>query len=93
MAQPCATPVAKVIEWRDLPGMPKERKSDTKMNHPRQQFAALPIIIRDGETMVMLVTSRETHRWVPKALRRWCGWYVRAGLSQLMHGIFPNRST
>lgn len=48
--------------------MPKKRKSGTKTNHPRQQFAALPITIRDGETMVMLVTSRETHRWVlPKS--------------------------
>ncbi len=39
------------------------------------QFAALPFIEKDGETMVMLVTSRETKRWVlPK------GW-AEKGLS------------
>ncbi len=29
-----------------------------------RQFAALPIAEREGEQMVMLVTSRETGRWV-----------------------------
>jgi 8-oxo-dGTP pyrophosphatase MutT (NUDIX family) len=29
-----------------------------------RQFAALPFTEREGETMVMLVTSRETRRWV-----------------------------
>lgn len=28
------------------------------------QYAALPLQERDGETCVLLVTSRETHRWV-----------------------------
>ena len=28
------------------------------------QYAALPIAEQAGETMVMLVTSRETHRWI-----------------------------
>jgi 8-oxo-dGTP pyrophosphatase MutT (NUDIX family) len=40
-----------------------------------QQFAALPLAIRERETRVMLVTSRETKRWVlPK------GW-AEAGLA------------
>jgi 8-oxo-dGTP pyrophosphatase MutT (NUDIX family) len=30
----------------------------------RRQYGALPIAVRDGETMVMLVTSRETRRWI-----------------------------
>ena len=29
-----------------------------------RQFAALPFVERNGETVVMLVTSRETRRWV-----------------------------
>ncbi len=29
-----------------------------------RQFAALPLAERDGETVVLLVTSRETGRWV-----------------------------
>ena len=29
-----------------------------------RQFAALPLMVRDGETMVMLLTSRRTRRWV-----------------------------
>jgi 8-oxo-dGTP pyrophosphatase MutT (NUDIX family) len=29
-----------------------------------KQYAALPCTRRDGELMVMLVTSRETHRWI-----------------------------
>lgn len=45
-------------------GMAKKQKSETKSRPSRQQFAALPITVRDGETMVMLVTSRETHRWI-----------------------------
>ena len=40
-----------------------------------QQFAALPLDVRERETRVMLVTSRETKRWVlPK------GW-AEAGLA------------
>ena len=39
----------------------------------RTQYAALPIAVRDGEIRVMLVTSRETRRWViPK------GWPEKA---------------
>lgn len=49
---------------RDTSGMTKKRQLGTKAKQPRQQFVALPINVRDGETMVMLVTSRETHRWV-----------------------------
>src|SRR4051812_16166662 len=30
----------------------------------RSQYAVLPIAIRDGEFSVLLVTSRETHRWI-----------------------------
>jgi len=39
---------------------------------PGRQFAALPVTERDGETLVLLVTSRDTGRWVlPK------GWAER----------------
>jgi 8-oxo-dGTP pyrophosphatase MutT (NUDIX family) len=31
---------------------------------PRAQLAALPVAVRDGRTQVLLVTSRETRRWV-----------------------------
>lgn len=30
----------------------------------RKQYAALPYIQKDGQTLVMLVTSRETKRWI-----------------------------
>jgi 8-oxo-dGTP pyrophosphatase MutT (NUDIX family) len=30
----------------------------------RKQYAALPYAVRDGELVVMLVTSRETRRWI-----------------------------
>jgi 8-oxo-dGTP pyrophosphatase MutT (NUDIX family) len=33
-------------------------------NKPRKQYAALPYVVRNGELVVMLVTSRETHRWI-----------------------------
>jgi 8-oxo-dGTP pyrophosphatase MutT (NUDIX family) len=39
-------------------------KDKGKPDRPGQQFAALPFLRRKGETLVMLVTSRETHRWV-----------------------------
>jgi 8-oxo-dGTP pyrophosphatase MutT (NUDIX family) len=39
-------------------------KRVAKRGRPGRQFAALPLTEREGETMVMLVTSRETHRWV-----------------------------
>jgi 8-oxo-dGTP pyrophosphatase MutT (NUDIX family) len=31
---------------------------------PRTQFAALPTAVRAGQLQVMLITSRETRRWV-----------------------------
>ena len=31
---------------------------------PRKQYAALPLAEREGQTAVMLVTSRETRRWI-----------------------------
>jgi 8-oxo-dGTP pyrophosphatase MutT (NUDIX family) len=31
---------------------------------PGRQFAALPLMVRNGETLVMLVTTRESRRWV-----------------------------
>ena len=46
--------------------MARRRKSKNrgKPDRPGRQFAALPFLRREGETMAMLVTSRETHRWV-----------------------------
>src|SRR5215218_10824914 len=41
--------------------MPRERERKRK---PRRQCAALPLAEAGGETRVMLVTSRETRRWV-----------------------------
>jgi 8-oxo-dGTP pyrophosphatase MutT (NUDIX family) len=29
-----------------------------------QQYAALPYRVRDGELQILLVTSRQTHRWI-----------------------------
>jgi hypothetical protein len=37
-------------------------KPDKK--RPGRQFAALPLMVRNGETLVMLVTTRESRRWV-----------------------------
>jgi 8-oxo-dGTP pyrophosphatase MutT (NUDIX family) len=42
--------------------MPPKRVA--KRGRPGRQFAALPFTEQEGETMIMLVTSRETHRWV-----------------------------
>ena len=44
--------------------MSRKPKPNARKKHPRQQFAALPIAMREGEVVVMLVTSRETQRWV-----------------------------
>ncbi|MFC7478399.1 NUDIX hydrolase [Dankookia sp. GCM10030260] len=41
----------------------KQKLREIKTSSGRQ-CAALPLTMRDGETMVMLVTSRETRRWV-----------------------------
>lgn len=39
----------------------------------RTQYAALPFVVRDGKPLVMLITSRETRRWIiPK------GWPEKA---------------
>jgi 8-oxo-dGTP pyrophosphatase MutT (NUDIX family) len=49
---------------RKAKGKPKPKAS--------KQYAALPYTVRDGQLLVMLVTSRETHRWViPK------GWPIK----------------
>lgn len=49
---------------------PRER--GTRDSEARQQVAALPYRLRDGALNVLLVTSRETRRWVlPK------GWPMR----------------
>lgn len=44
--------------------MPRKRKARERKEHSGRQCAALPLAVQDGETMVMLVTSRETRRWV-----------------------------
>jgi 8-oxo-dGTP pyrophosphatase MutT (NUDIX family) len=44
--------------------MPRKQKSRERKGHSGRQCAALPLAVRDGEIMVMLVTSRETRRWV-----------------------------
>ncbi len=41
-----------------LPGHKKKRKKMLR------QYAALPYTVRDGELLFLLVTSRETRRWV-----------------------------
>src|SRR4051794_3326365 len=40
------------------------RKRTGKRDSSGRQFAALPLAEKEGEAMVMLVTSRETGRWV-----------------------------
>ena len=45
-------------------GHRRKSKNRGKPDRPGRQFAALPFSPWKGETMVMLVTSRETHRWV-----------------------------
>jgi hypothetical protein len=45
-------------------GMPRKRKPRERKERSGRQCAALPLAVRDGEIMVMLVTSRETRRWV-----------------------------
>jgi 8-oxo-dGTP pyrophosphatase MutT (NUDIX family) len=52
----------------------KRRLSETKAMRRGRQCAAFPFQERDGETHVLLVTSRETKRWVlPK------GWTEKPG--------------
>lgn len=45
-------------------GMPKKNQARAPKERAGRQFAALPLVVREGETRVMLVTSRETRRWV-----------------------------
>lgn len=45
-------------------GMTKKERTRTSKKRAGKQFAALPLAIREGEVRVMLVTSRETRRWV-----------------------------
>jgi 8-oxo-dGTP pyrophosphatase MutT (NUDIX family) len=45
-----------------MPG--KRRRSGGKKQVSIAQCAALPVAVRDGETMAMLVTSRTGRRWV-----------------------------
>jgi len=44
--------------------MPKKLPLNPKKKRPGRQFAALPLADQDGETRVMLVTTRGTGRWV-----------------------------
>jgi len=41
-----------------------QKAKHTHKSRPRKQYAALPYTVRDGELVVMLVTSRETRRWI-----------------------------
>src|SRR3954464_3330638 len=44
--------------------MPSKSKVRALMAASGKQYAALPLAVRNGEVQVMLVTSRETRRWV-----------------------------
>jgi 8-oxo-dGTP pyrophosphatase MutT (NUDIX family) len=44
--------------------MAKKRALKPGKKRPGRQFAALPLMVCDGETLVMLVTTRESRRWV-----------------------------
>ncbi|WP_159992494.1 NUDIX hydrolase [Roseomonas sp. 18066] len=47
--------------------MPTKLPLNPKKKRPGRQVAALPLRVQDGETMVLLVTTRGTGRWmVPK---------------------------
>src|SRR5215207_1357983 len=64
----------------DLPAPVVDPEPDKKWRKPRQQIGALPFRFDDqGQLRVMLITSRETRRWViPK------GWPMR--------GLKPHRA-
>jgi 8-oxo-dGTP pyrophosphatase MutT (NUDIX family) len=53
------------IAWQILakPSLPLRSFRIAKIR-PRKQYAALPLSKHEGRTMVMLITSRETRRWV-----------------------------
>jgi 8-oxo-dGTP pyrophosphatase MutT (NUDIX family) len=42
----------------------KKQKPKSRKDRLRRQYAALPYRLEGDETEVMLVTSRETHRWI-----------------------------
>jgi 8-oxo-dGTP pyrophosphatase MutT (NUDIX family) len=44
--------------------MSKKRPLKSGKKRPGRQCAALPLSLQDGETNVVLVTSRKTRRWV-----------------------------
>jgi len=44
--------------------MPRPKKQKRKPPPYRMQYGALPYTIRDGELLVMLITSRDTGRWI-----------------------------
>jgi 8-oxo-dGTP pyrophosphatase MutT (NUDIX family) len=44
--------------------MAKKRPLKPGKKRPGRQFAALPLMVCGGETLVMLVTTRESRRWV-----------------------------
>ena len=43
---------------------PQRRNTPIAKSRPRKQYAALPLAEHGGRTSVMLITSRETRRWV-----------------------------
>ena len=43
--------------------MPNPTKKGAK-GRPRRQYAALPYTVREGQAEVMLITSRDTRRWI-----------------------------
>ena len=51
------------LELAEPPGLPAGGEVKTKNKH-RSQVAALPFRVRQGVPEVMLITSRETGRWV-----------------------------
>src|SRR5215203_4403250 len=63
----------------DLPAPAADPEPGQRWRKPRPQIGALPFRLDDGQLRVMLITSRETRRWViPK------GWPMR--------GLKPHRA-
>ena len=63
----------------DLPAPAADPEPDKRWRKPRPQIGALPFRFDDGQLRVMLITSRESRRWViPK------GWPMR--------GLKPHRA-
>jgi 8-oxo-dGTP pyrophosphatase MutT (NUDIX family) len=44
--------------------MARHKKAARQPAPEDRQYAALPLAVEDGETRVMLITSRETRRWI-----------------------------